>query len=125
MGDYSELKTAISNAIKTNGKGEITGEVLQSALLSIVSTIGAYDTFGGIATVNTSPNTDQKVFYLATEAGTYNNFRRGLILHEGITLLYKNGTVWAAARLFDKEVLLAEVEQLIGSKLEEVEYGTY
>ena len=40
MANFSALKTAIQNAIKQNGNEEITGDVLQQILLSIVSTMG-------------------------------------------------------------------------------------
>ena len=96
MGDYSELKTAISSAIKTNGNGEITGSVLQSTLLSIVNSLGANASFAGIATPETVPDRpDQNVFYLATQAGVYNNFRRGMTLPEGLSIIYMNGSVWS------------------------------
>jgi hypothetical protein len=35
MGNYDELKQAVSDVIKTNGNQEITGQVLQNTLLSI------------------------------------------------------------------------------------------
>lgn len=96
MGDYSELKTAISSAIKANGNGEITGAVLQSTLLGIVNSLGANASFAGIATPETVPDRpDQNVFYLATQAGVYNNFRRGMTLPEGLSIIYMNGSVWA------------------------------
>jgi hypothetical protein len=37
MGNYEQLKQAVSDVIKTNGNQEITGAILQSALLSIIS----------------------------------------------------------------------------------------
>ena len=40
MANFTALKTAIQNAIKQNGNEEITGDVLQQILLSIVSTMG-------------------------------------------------------------------------------------
>ena len=40
MADFSALKTAILNYIKQNGNEEITGEILQTILLSIVTTLG-------------------------------------------------------------------------------------
>ena len=40
MANFLALKTAIQNAIKQNGNEEITGDVLQQILLSIVSTMG-------------------------------------------------------------------------------------
>ena len=40
MSNFSSLKTAIQNAIKANGNQEITGNLLQGILLSIVETLG-------------------------------------------------------------------------------------
>lgn len=40
MSNFSALKTAIQNAIKQNGNEEITGNLLQGILLSIVETLG-------------------------------------------------------------------------------------
>ena len=40
MSSFSALKTAIQAAIKQNGNNEITGDILQDILLSIVSTLG-------------------------------------------------------------------------------------
>ena len=40
MADFSSLKTAIQNAIRTNGNNEITGQLLQDILLSMVVVLG-------------------------------------------------------------------------------------
>jgi lysophospholipase L1-like esterase len=92
MANYQNLKAAISAAIRTNGNQEITGQVLQDVLNSIVSVIGANYTFAGVATPATNPGTpDQNVMYLAMEGGTYTNFN-GTVLPAGISLLMWNGT---------------------------------
>ena len=70
MANYSNLKAAIADVIKTNGTKAITGQVLQDTLNSIVSVIGANYQFAGVATPSTNPGTpDQNVFYFATETG--------------------------------------------------------
>ena len=70
MGNYDELKQAVSDVIKTNGNQEITGQVLQNTLVSIINTVGANATFAGIATPETNPGTpDQNIFYIASEDG--------------------------------------------------------
>lgn len=75
MGNYEQLKQAVSDVIKTNGNQEITGAIMQNALLTIISTVGDNATFAGIATPTTNPGTpDQNVFYLASEPGVYSNF---------------------------------------------------
>lgn len=75
MGNYEQLKQAVSDVIKTNGNQEITGAILQNTLLSIISTVGYNATFAGIATPETNPGTsDQNVYYIAGTNGVYSNF---------------------------------------------------
>ena len=75
MSNYNNLKFAINNNIKTNGNEEITGTVLNSVLINMVSSLGAGYQFMGVATPSTNPGVpDQKVFYLAYTSGTYMNF---------------------------------------------------
>lgn len=94
MGNYEQLKQAVSDVIKANGNQEITGAILQNALLSIISTIGKNATFAGIATPTTNPGTpDGPVFYLASKTGTYSNFDGIVIENEAAILLY-NGSAW-------------------------------
>ena len=52
MGNYEELKAAVASVIKTNGNQEITGQVLQNTLTTLISQVGANATFAGIATGN-------------------------------------------------------------------------
>lgn len=105
MGDYSELKDAIREVIKSNGNEEITGPLLQSSLLSIINSIGQYRTFAGVATPPTNPSTiDQKVFYLAVEAGTYANFG-GVALPKGLSLLYADNDGWNHKIVVDEATL--------------------
>ena len=94
MANWSVLKAAIANAIKTNGNQEITGQVLQNALNNIVSTVGENATFAGIATPTTNPGTpDGPIFYFATEAGTYSNFG-GVNIKKGLSILYNFMGSW-------------------------------
>lgn len=95
MGNYDELKQAVSDVIKTNGNQEITGQVLQNTLLSIINIVGANATFVGIATPTTIPGTpDQNIFYLATIEGRYINFDN-IILPNSISVIYINNNQWA------------------------------
>lgn len=99
MANWSTLKAAIANAIKTNGNQEITGQLLQNVLNNIVSSVGENSTFAGIATPATNPGApDGPVFYFATQAGTYTNF--GTVeLNEGLNILLWNGASWAATNV--------------------------
>ena len=95
MGNYDELKQAIAAVIKTNGNQEITGEVMQNALLSIISTVGNYATFAGIATPETNPGTpDQNVFWLAPFEGVYVNFNGIIIGESEIAIILNRDNKW-------------------------------
>lgn len=99
MGNYEQLKRAIANVIKTNGKQEITGAIMQNVLNTIVSTVGANRTFVGIANKNTNPGTpDGNVFYIAYTAGDYVNFQFGtgyLTVKPGeLAILYNEKINW-------------------------------
>lgn len=94
MGNYEQLKAAIAAVIKANGRQEITGDVLQSALLSMVSNIGSNATFAGFAKPDTIPGTpDQNIFYIAYESGTYSNFSGIILQNEIVFFVNKNG-IW-------------------------------
>ena len=94
MGNYEQLKAAIAAVIKANGGQEITGDVLQSALLSMVSNIGSNATFAGFAKPDTIPGTpDQNIFYIAYENGTYSNFSGIILQNEIVFFVNKNG-IW-------------------------------
>lgn len=94
MGNYEQLKQAVSDVIKKNGNQEITGAILQNALLSIISTIGTNATFAGIATPETNPGTpDQNVFYIAVQSGVYSNFD-GYKLEDEIVLFVNESQSW-------------------------------
>ena len=93
MGNYEELKAAVSSVIKTNGNQEITGQVLQNTLTTLISQIGANATFAGIATPDTTPGMpDQNIFYIATENGIYSNFGGVSIKDEVAIFSNKNGS---------------------------------
>lgn len=92
MGNYEQLKQAVSNVIKSNGNQEITGAIMQNALLTIISTVGDNATFAGIATPTTNPGTpDQNVFYIASEPGVYSNFGGVELTDQVIIFTNKNG----------------------------------
>lgn len=101
MANWTTLKAAIANVIKTNGNQEITGAVLQNTLNSIISTVGENATFVGIATPTTNPGApDGNVFYFATQAGTYTNFG-SVELNEGLNILRWNGTSWVVTNVMN------------------------
>lgn len=105
MGNYEVLKQAVSDVIKTNGNQEITGQIMQNVLLSIINNVGKYATYVGVATLKTNPGTpDQNVFYLASESGVYPNF--GVTLDNEIAVISNNNGSWEKKLLLkiDKEL---------------------
>lgn len=119
MGNYEELKNAIADVIKTNGKGAITGAIMQNALLSIISNLGEYATFAGIATPDTNPGTpDQNVFYLATTPGTYVNFNAAILKSGEAAIVTNKGGNWTMLKigLATTEALKKKQDELISGK---------
>lgn len=115
--NYQTLINNIQSNIYNNGNNEITGNLLQQALMSMVNSLGVGYQYAGIATPATNPGTpDQNVFYLASTAGTYTNFG-GLVLADGeIAILKYNGT-WSkdstgAASLENVNQLVQEINDL-------------
>lgn len=75
MANWTKLKKAIADVIKTNGNQEITGAIMQQTLMCIVDNVGGNAQFGGVAVPSTVPaDTDGSLFYLASTQGTYPNF---------------------------------------------------
>lgn len=94
MGNYEQLKQAISDVIKMNGNQEITGTIMQNSLLTIISTVGDNSTFAGIATPDTNPGTpDQNVFYIASKNGIYSNFG-GITIKNKVAILTNTNGTW-------------------------------
>ena len=125
MAKWSDLKTAIAQIIKTNGNQEITGQLLQNVLFSIVNSVGENSTFAGIATPATNPGTpDGNVFYLATEAGIYANFNGiEITAKEAVVLEWKGS--WSKRIIgFAMQYQLSELEKKFGQVVEE-NFSTY
>ena len=127
--DNSEIKTTITSTIKPNGKGEITAQKLQDVLIAMVNVLGDGYAYMGDATPLTDPNTpDNKVFYLATEAGTYTNFDN-IIVSEPTILYFDtqwhsrslNGNFPAVARVSD--ILNGNIIPKIAENLKSWEYN--
>lgn len=77
---FTSLKETIASLIKENGTNDITGDLLQQVLISIVNNVGADSTYRGVAGLDTSPGIpDGNVFYFANTPGTYANFNTTLV----------------------------------------------
>ncbi len=95
--DYKNLKDAIKAVIKKNGAQEITGQIMQDTLLSIVSKLGSNKTFAGVARPTTVPDTtDANIFYIAGENGTYVNFGGAKVENEAAVFVQVSGGTWRA-----------------------------
>lgn len=95
--DYKNLKDAIKDVIKNNGAQEITGQIMQDTLLSIVSKLGGNKTFAGVASPTTVPDTtDANIFYIAGENGTYVNFGGAKVENEAAVFVQVSGGTWRA-----------------------------
>lgn len=131
MGNYEQLKQAISDVIKTNGNQEITGAIMQNALLTIISTVGDKATFAGIATPTTNPGTpDQNVFYLASEPGVYSNFGGVELTDQVFIFTNKNGNwvkqdsgIATCAKVFELKNILGSALSMYFSNIYEQPEG--
>ena len=102
---YEQIKESIKAVIKENGNYEITGNVLQAVLLSMVDTLGPEYQFLGIATKSTVPVVvEGNSFYITTEIGTYTNFKNSgntaITINQLGILTSTNGTAWNFTPIF-------------------------
>ena len=102
---YDQIKDSIKAVIKENGNYEITGNVLQAVLLSMVDTLGPEFQFLGIATKSTVPVVvEGNSFYITTEVGTYTNFKNSgnttITVNRLGILTSTNGTAWNFTPIF-------------------------
>jgi hypothetical protein len=102
---YDQIKESIKAIIKENGNYEITGNVLQAVLLSMVDTLGPEYQFLGIATKSTVPVVvEGNSFYITTEVGTYTNFKNSgnttITVNQLGLLTSTNGTAWNFTPIF-------------------------
>lgn len=99
MANYENLKSAIQQVVKTNGKNAITGALLQQSLLAMINSLGVGYQFIGVATPTTNPGTpDKKVFYIASTAGTYSDFG-GLEVTEDEVVALTWDSSWRKAQI--------------------------
>lgn len=104
MSNYNNLKTAIQQVIKQNGKQEITGDILQNTLLAMVNSIGENYQYVGIATPELDPGSpDQNVMYITSQNGVYANFNNLQVENE-IAVLTFNGE-WAKQTIYSLETV--------------------
>lgn len=100
QGDIDRTNAAIS-------KEETDRKAAVSALQSLIDNLNPGYQFMGVATPETNPGTpDQKVFYIAITAGTYNHFSSSIILAEGEIAVIKNeGNTWSKEHLTTTKII--------------------
>ena len=116
MSNYNLLKTTIDANIKQNGNQEITGQILNSVLNQMVTTLGAGYQFAGVATLDpaTDPGTpDAKVFYIANGKGTYTNFGGVEVTEDDVVVLYWDSSWHKVSTGIASQEKLSELDQKI------------
>lgn len=94
MADFSQLKAAVANVIKTNGNEEITGAILQDVLLTIINSIAGGYMFGGVAQHSGNVgNPDYNVFYLAG-SGSYTGYGGAVTIENGCYGVFRYNGSW-------------------------------
>ena len=115
MSNYNSLKTTIDANIKQNGRQEITGQILNSVLNQMVTTLGAGYQFAGVATTATNPGTpDAKVFYIANGKGTYEKFGGLEVTEDEVVVLYWDTAWHKVSTGIASQEKLTELESEIG-----------
>ena len=113
MSNYNSLKTTIDANIKQNGNQEITGQILNSVLNQMVTTLGAGYQFAGVATLDpaTNPGTpDAKVFYIANGKGKYEKFGGINVTEDDVVVLYWDSAWHKVATGIASQAKLSELE---------------
>lgn len=127
MANWSNLKTAISNIVKSNDSQAITGQSLQSVLLNMVTSLGENYMFAGVATPATTPGTpDGNVFYITVQAGTYTNFNN-IVVADGELAILIWKEAWAKQSMaIATQAKMDEIDQHVNevdAKLNEMQKG--
>lgn len=95
---YENLKSAIKQAIKNNNNQEITGDLLQSTLISMVNSLSSEWEYLGVATFDTIPTAslEKKSYYISIyDTRVFKNFPGISSMPNGLNIIYSdNGTQW-------------------------------
>lgn len=95
MANYSNLINSIKAVIKQNGTNDITGQMMQDVLVTMINTIGRFAAFAGTAMPSTNPNNpDQTVYYLTSIPGTYVNFGGIVVPSDRLVALHNISGAW-------------------------------
>ena len=122
MSNYNSLKATIDANIKQNGNQEITGQILNSVLNAMVTTLGTGYQFAGVATIATNPGTpDAKVFYIANGKGTYEKFGGLEVTEDDVVVFYWDSSWHKVATGIASNEKLSELEAKVGNAFLKVE----
>lgn len=116
MSNYNSLKTTIDANIKQNGNQEITGQILNSVLNQMVTTLGAGYQFAGVATLDpaTDPGSpDAKVFYIANGKGKYEKFGGLEVTEDDVVVLYWDSAWHKVATGIASQEKLSELDNRV------------
>ena len=126
MSNYNSLKATIDANIKQNGNQEITGQILNSVLNAMVTTLGTGYQFAGVATIATNPGTpDAKVFYIANGKGTYEKFGGLEVTEDEMVVLYWDSSWHKVATGIASQEKLSELEGEMGYSVQDLSLGYY
>ena len=94
MSQYQAIKAATNAYIRTNGRQEITGAILNAVMIATIDSLGKFYQSVGVATPDTDPgNIDQNIAYIAGTPGTYAKLG-GFELAEGEVAILKFDGAW-------------------------------
>ena len=94
MSNYSAIKNATNAYIRTNGRQEITGNILNAVMVATIESLGRFYQFVGYATPETDPgDIDQNVAYLVGTPGTYTRLG-GFTINSGEIAVLKFDGEW-------------------------------
>ena len=114
MANFSNLKSVVQSIIKQNGNQEITGDLLQGVLISMIAQVGAHATLVGLATPDTNPGVnDGPVFYIAKEAGTYTHFDGAVITNFAFLYTQGDGAGWNVIQMDEIPIASDSVNGLL------------
>lgn len=93
MSQYQAIKAATNAYIKTNGRREITGAILNAIMISTIDSLGRFYQFVGYATPDTDPGViDQNIAYLAGTPGEYTHLGGFSVAQGEIAVIKFDGT---------------------------------
>ena len=94
MANFDQLKQSVAALIRTNGAEEITGQIMQDVLLTIINSISGGYMFGGVAQHSGNVgNPDYNVFYLAG-SGAYTGYGDAINIPDGCYGVFRYNGSW-------------------------------